>query len=123
MACFNVLYHEFDLIFCFLFITRKTGGNVLRHSTQTLFCCNFCAGIRFLLHASEPFTRRNPHCFITTPGMKLLYIRMSIFVICVSNWTVRCKILFKEFLKQLSMGIFFLIHVIKLPSKKNRFCT
>lgn len=44
LANINTLYHKFVLIF--IFKSRKMDGGrgvVLRHSTQTVFCCSFCA--------------------------------------------------------------------------------
>lgn len=44
LANINALYYKFVLIF--IFKSRKMDGGrgvVLRHSTQTVFCCSFCA--------------------------------------------------------------------------------
>lgn len=44
LANINALYYKF--VFIFIFKSRKMDGGrgvVLRHSTQTVFCCSFCA--------------------------------------------------------------------------------
>lgn len=43
LANINALYHKFVLIFLNQGKWMEEGGGVLRHSTQTVFCCSFCA--------------------------------------------------------------------------------
>lgn len=43
LANINALYHKFVLIFIFKSRKMDGGRGVLRHSTQTVFCCSFCA--------------------------------------------------------------------------------
>lgn len=86
LANINALYHKFVLIF--IFKSRKMdGGRGVCYDTphRQYFAAVFVLWKRLLLHASEPLTGRKPQCFISTPGMKLLFTRTSKKTINICN--------------------------------------
>lgn len=85
LANINALYHKFVLIYIFKSRKMDGGRGVLRHSTQTVFCCNFCAEETHIIACQWAVDRKETQCFISTPGMKLLFTRTSKKTINICN--------------------------------------
>lgn len=115
LANINALYHKFVLIFIFKSRKMDGGRGVLRHSTQTVFCCNFCAEETHIIACQWAVDRMESTVFYKHPSSHGRQRKQSTFVTCIiiKFDCIRCRSFVQRTFKAVfCVNLFLLIHVI-----------